>query len=132
MSKLIESIPFNEETDKFVPAALRWLFEIEAVNSTAVSNVLIINIYSSSPNIKDVEFLMDKAQKKMLIWLKFNWKANLFKKIKENTSNSILNSLEELLPNFEFRITENRDIFDIALEKSKVIKDSKNIGDNNE
>ena len=114
-------IPFTDEGDKFIPSALKWLYEMEALNSSALLNNLYANIYSSSRHVKDVELLIDRNNRKMLIYMKFSWKANLFLGVKKRTAELVLDNLQELLPSFEFRITEKRELFDKALERAKEV-----------
>lgn len=109
----------DEESRQFVPSALKWLYEMEAVNSSALLNNLYANIYSSSKHVKDVELLIDKNQRKMLIFMKFSWIANLRLGVKKRTAELVLDNLQELLPSFEFRITEKRDLFEKSLENAK-------------
>lgn len=114
-------IPFNDEGEKFIPSALKWLYEMEALNSSALLNNLYANIYASSRHVKDVELLIDRNNKKMLIYMKFSWKAKLFLGVKKRTATLVLDNLQELLPSFEFRITEKRELFDLALENAKKV-----------
>ncbi len=121
MSKETVSIPFSGEGEKFVPNALKWLYELEALDSPALLNNLYGNIYASSRHVKDVQLLVDKNEKKMLIYMKFSWKARLLLGVKKRTAELVLDNLQELLPSFQFRITEKKDLFEKALENAKKV-----------
>ena len=47
-----------------LPAGLKWLAEMEALNSPSLLNVLYGNV-SSFPNIADAEILIDRYKKRV-------------------------------------------------------------------
>lgn len=106
-----------QEMNQFVPAGLKWLAEMEAVNSPVLLNIIYGNIYSF-PNVDNAEILIDKHNRKMLIWIHFNWSTRkFFKNRKKETTINILDQLQELLPSFEFRIIEDKALFDLAVHR---------------
>lgn len=109
----------QNELNQFVPAGLKWLYEMEAVNSPVLLNNLYGNIYSF-PNVADAEILLDRYNKKMLVYVKFTWFVrNYWKSKKKLVTISILDQLQELLPSFEFRIIEDKALFDLAVLRMK-------------
>lgn len=110
-----------DDLNQFGPAGLRWLIEMEAVNSPVLQNNLYGNLYAF-PHVEDVELIMDRYQRKMLIWVKFSWFVRKFlKKRRKDLIMSMLDQLQSLLPSFEFRITEDRAVFDLALKRMEEI-----------
>lgn len=109
----------SNELNQIVPAGLKWLYEMEAVNSPVLLNNLYGNIFSF-PNVSDAEILIDKNNRKMLIWIQFNWLSRkIFKSRKKESTIGILDQLQELLPSFEFRIIEDKALFDLAVKRMK-------------
>lgn len=109
----------TEDMNQFVPSGLRWLYEMEAVNSTALLNNLYGNIYSF-PHVVDAEILLDRFGKKMLIYVKFTWFVrNFWISRKKYITMSILDQLQELLPSFEFRIIEDKALFNLAVQRMR-------------
>lgn len=107
------------DSNQYVPAGLKWLAEMEAVNSPVLLNVIYGNIYSF-PNVSDCEILIDRYNKKMLVYVKFTWFVRKYwKSRKKLVTISILDQLQELLPSFEFRIIEDKALFDLAVQRMK-------------
>jgi hypothetical protein len=109
----------TNEMNQFVPAGLKWLAEMEAVNSPVLLNMIYGNIYSF-PNVADAEILIDRFNKRMLVYIKFTWFVRKYWKTRKKlVSISILDGLQELLPSFEFRIIEDKPLFDLAVQRMK-------------
>jgi hypothetical protein len=109
----------ENELNRMGPSGLKWLYELEAVNSSTLQNNLYMNLYSF-PHVKDVELIMDRYQKKMLIYVKFSWVTRKFRKARRHDLvNQMLDQLQEVLPSFEFRIIEDRVLFELALKKAE-------------
>lgn len=107
------------QMSQMVPPGLKWLAEMEALDSPALMSVLYGNIYSF-PHVKDAELLVDRFGKKMLIWIQFTWPtAKIFQSRKKKLIMNILDQLQELLPSFEFRVIEDRALFDLAVKKAE-------------
>jgi hypothetical protein len=114
-------IPIDDELNRMVPAGLKWLYEMEAVNSPVLQNNLYGNLYAF-PHVKDVELIMDRYQRKMLIYVKFSWFVQKFLKgRRKELIMAMLDQLQALLPSFEFRIIEDRTLFDLALKRMEQI-----------
>lgn len=109
--------PKLSDEEMFGPSGLRWLYEIEAVNSPTLQNNLYMNLLSF-PGVVDCEILLDRYQRKMLIYVKFTWFLRKFRRAERiDLVNSMLDQLQELLPSFEFRIIEDRKLFEKALRR---------------
>ena len=109
----------RSEAEKMAAAGLAWLYELELVNSPTLLNNLYGNLYSF-PKVQDCEIIIDKYQKKMLIWVKFTWFTRKFLKARRHALiMDMLDQLQTLLPSFEFRLTEDRALFERALKKTQ-------------
>lgn len=109
----------SNEINQFVPAGLKWLAEMEAVSSPVLLNMIYGNIYSF-PHVSDSEILIDRYNKRMLVYVKFTWFVRKYwKSRKKLVTISILDQLQELLPSFEFRIIEDKVLFDLAVQRMK-------------
>lgn len=113
----------DKEKAGFVTGALNWMYENE-IFETPVLNNLYGNIYSISKQIRDVELLIDKNTRKMMVYIKLGILGRLFEnKIKKVIVSGIL----EVLPKFKVRVVTDKNLFNKAL----VIVKS-NIGGTNE
>lgn len=102
---------------KFLTSAISWAYEMELVDDPQLLNNLYVNIYSQSKSIQDVELLINKSRKQILIYIKLSFFARLFKKTKHAIITSVLDNLNELLPEFKVRVTIERPVFNKALEQ---------------
>lgn len=119
--KPVIQVEQENDLNRMAPAGLKWLYEMESVNSSTLQNNLYMNLYAF-PNVVDVEMIIDKYQRKMLIYVKFSWFVRKFLKArKRELIIGMLDQLQELLPSFEFRIIEDRKLFDLALKRMEQI-----------
>ena len=103
---------------------LHFLLEIEMLQNPAVANALILNIFRVSSRIKDTEILTDSNNKRMLVWIKLDWLGRKF--FTESIKKNIVSMLTTALPAFQFRVVEDRVIFDKSLNlMSKKSNDQK-------
>jgi hypothetical protein len=115
----LEELNRQQEAKDVVPGALRWLYDLEQVTSPHLLNNLYLNIYAQSSHIKDVDLLIDKENRKMLIYMRFGFIANTFRRVKLKVLKNTLDNVQKLLPAFEFRIVEDRALFDKSLRIAK-------------
>ena len=105
------------DATKTAPAGLKWLFEMEALNSPVLLNTLYGNVYSFN-YVKDAEILIDRHNQRMLLYVEFTW---IVRKIAKNRKKviieALLDNLQELLPSFNFRIIEDKTLFDTAVKR---------------
>ena len=97
--------------------ALKWLLEMELIQDPNVLNSLILNIHKTSKTIRNVEFVTDLHNKRVLVYLDIKpgifWgKQRKIATIIELTEN-ILN---DALPSFEKRVTVDRALLDRAIK----------------
>lgn len=103
------------EKGKFQFAGLKFLYEMELIDDPQLINNLKLNILDISGSIRDVEFLSSYNHRAMLIYIDVSWFGRKF--LLKRIEASILDRVKQLLPNFRFRVTAERKILDMALEK---------------
>ncbi len=116
----------DEEKGKFQFSGLKFLYDMELVDDPQLINNLKLNIFSVAPYIRDADLLSSYHHKSMLIWLDVNWLGRTF--FEKRIVAGVSDRAQQLLPNFRFRVTTNRAIFDLALQKVKLAL----TGENNE
>jgi hypothetical protein len=107
------------ERQQFQYEGLRWLYEMQLINHPQVINNLKMNVLLISKSIRDVELLIDRENKKMLVYLDLSWFGRKFKKNHIFSETEII--LSQLLPAFRFRIIDDPVIFNMAVEKIKKV-----------
>lgn len=109
----------DAEKGKFQFAGLKFLYEMELIDDPQLINNLKLNIFDVSSCIKDVEFLSSYQHRAMLIFIEVSWLGQKF--LMKRIEAGILERVKQLLPNFRFRVTADRKIMDLALEKVKFV-----------
>lgn len=107
------------EKGKFQFAGLKFLFEMELIDDPQLVNHLKLNILDVSSSIRDVELLSSYNHRAMLIYADVSWFGRKF--FMKRIEAGILERVKQLLPNFRFRVTADRKILDLALEKVKFV-----------
>lgn len=102
---------------KFQYEGIKWLFELELLNHPQAINHMKMNILMVSKRIKEVELLIYRENKSMLILLDLTWFGRKFSKQKIFTD--VHEVLHQLLPSFRFRVTDDPKIMDLAVERVK-------------
>lgn len=102
---------------KFQLEGLKWLFEHQLLDHPQLINHLKMNILMVSPSIKDAELLIARDQRQILVYVDLTWFGRTFKKrpIFQETEDI----LSQMLPSFRFRVTNDRNIFSLSLERVK-------------
>lgn len=109
----------DETKSKFQFAGLKFLYDMELIDDPQLINNMKLNVFDVSNFIRDVEFLSSYHHKSMLIWLDVSW---LGKKLFEKSIVAgVTDRVQQLLPNFRFRVVTDRKIFDLSLEKVKIM-----------
>lgn len=106
----------NEEKGKFQYSALKFVYEMELVDDPQLINNMKLNIFNVSRHIMDVELLSSYHTKSMLVFIDLTWFGKLLRKRIEV---DVLDRVQQLLPNFKFRVVSDRKILDMSLEKVK-------------
>ena len=105
------------EKQKFQYEGLKWLVELELLNHPQVINQLKFNILMVSKHIKEVELLIYRENKSILVLLELSWIGRKFKKTQ--ILQDVHEVVSQMLPSFRFRITEDPKIMELAIEKVK-------------
>jgi hypothetical protein len=107
----------NNTDSKYQLNAMKWLFELEVLNNPQVINTIKFNILAVSNSIKETELLIFRENKAILVLIKLNWFGRTFHK------NQIISDIHEqlrlLLPSFNFRVTEDPKIMELAVAQVK-------------
>lgn len=109
----------DEEKGKFQYSALKFLYDLELVDDPQLINNMKLNVFSISASIRDVEMLSSYHQKSMLIFIDLTWLGKKF--LKNQIEVGVLDRVQQLLPNFKFRVVSDRTIFDAALARVKKV-----------
>lgn len=99
-------------------AALKWLYEMEAIDSPVLRANLYENIFLADRGIVDCAAWITPTftyQKGVLIWVKLGWRTKWFGK--EIALSRIKGVVKGLLPSYEIRIVEDRNILEMAQKK---------------
>lgn len=94
-----------------------WLLEMELLDTPQLKNFLILNTYSVSKHVKDVEILLDLNYKAMLVYIQIGKLGRLLRKGKE-IEETLLDQYGNILPSFRIRIVFEKSIFDLAVKKA--------------
>lgn len=107
----------DNDRQKFQFEGIKWLFEMEMLGHPQLINNLKMNVLVISRHIKEVELLMDRENKKILVYVKLGWIGRKFYR------NDILQETEgviiQLLPSFRCRATDDINIISLAVKKAK-------------
>lgn len=104
-----------DERQKYQMNGLKWLYELEVVNHPQVINNLKLNILITSKHIKEVELLMYREKKSVLVLLHLGWFGRKFSK--KRIFEEVYESLQQLLPSFKFRVTDDPNIMKLAVDR---------------
>lgn len=102
---------------KYQYEGIKWLAEMELLNHPQLINTIKFNILTASPRIKEVELLVHREHKAMLVLLELTWFGRRFSK--KNIFEDVQDVLVQLLPSFQFRITDDPRIMELAIEHVK-------------
>ena len=109
----------DDAKGKFQFAGLKFLYDMELVDDPQLINNMKLNVFDVSSSIKDCEFLSSYHHKSMLIWLDVNWIGKML--LEKRIVTGVTDRVQQLLPNFRFRVTTDRKIFDLALAKVEAV-----------
>tara|TARA_R110000868_G_C10973188_1_gene771545 strand:+ start:81039 stop:81620 length:582 start_codon:yes stop_codon:yes gene_type:complete len=112
------------ERMKTQASGLKWLYEMEVLNSPQLINNLKLNIFTQDNTIRDVELLFDQNNKGVLIYIKLSWWGRTFRQ--KEIKIRIEDIITQLLPSYRKRVITERWILDLALTKAKEVVGVKN------
>lgn len=96
---------------------MQWLYEMEVLNHPQLVNNLKMNIMVVSDKIKEVELLISRPHKSIMIWIDVDlgW---FRKEVKFNRIQAdILDIMEQLLPSYRFRVVHDKAIMELAITR---------------
>jgi hypothetical protein len=102
---------------KYQYEGLKWMFELELLSHPQVINQIRFNILVMSKQIKEVELLIYRENKSMLVLLELGWIGRTFQKRRIFTE--VQEMLMQLLPSFRFRVTDDPVIMELAVARVK-------------
>jgi hypothetical protein len=102
---------------KLQHAGLKWLQELELVNDPQLINQLKMNVLICSPRIKEVEFLIYRENKSILVLLELSWLGRKF--FKRSIFAEVEDVISQMLPTFKFRVTDDPRILAMAVARVK-------------
>lgn len=102
---------------KFQYEGMKWLMELELLNHPQALNTIKFNIMMTSNRITEVELLIYRENKSMLVLLDLTWIGRKF--FKKKIFAEVQDILNQLLPSFNFRVTDNPEIMKLAIERVK-------------
>jgi hypothetical protein len=105
------------DKSKFQYEGLKWLYEMQLLDNPQLINNLKMNILLISTSIRDVELLIYREKKQMLVYVDLTWFGRKFKK--DTIFIEVEEILSQLLPSFKFRITDDFSILVLAIERVK-------------
>jgi hypothetical protein len=108
----------DEQKGKFQMSGLKFLYEMELVDDPQLINNLKLNAFAVSQHVRDIELLSSYHHKSMLIWVDLSWFGRKF--LEKRITTEIADRVQQLLPKFKFRVTTDRKIFDLSVEKVKI------------
>lgn len=94
--------------------ALAWLLELEKIDDPNLLNALILNVYRIFPQVTDVQLVIDKRNRRLLVWVELSFWGSLFKQ--KQTVRQITEIIKEKLPSFQIRTTTDINLLKQALE----------------
>jgi hypothetical protein len=107
---------------KLNTAALKWLYELELVQSPTLVQNLYENIFLCHPGIKNCELLITNPahpNKGVLVYLEFTLWTKLFKKTEALFA--VEQTIRALLPSYRFRLVEDYNILQMAKKLNQEI-----------
>lgn len=105
------------DKNKYQFEGLKWLHELELLNNPQVINTLKFNILATSNRIKEVELLIYRENKTMLVLVELTWFGRKF--YKRQIFTDVQEALSSLLPTFRFRVTDEPQIMEMAVARVK-------------
>ncbi len=102
---------------KYQYEGVKWLVELELLNHPQVINTIRFNVLLASKRIKEVELLIYRENKSMLVLVDLTWMGRKF--FKQRIFTEVQDVLTQLLPSFRFRITDDPRIMELAVERVK-------------
>ncbi len=107
----------DNERQKFQVSGLKWLQEMEFINHPQMINTIKLNVLMQSERIKDVEFLIYRENRSILVCLHLTWIGRTF--FKKSIVRDVGDIVSQLIPSFKYRVIDDRRILELAITKVK-------------
>lgn len=101
----------------FVSGTLKWMYELNMLDNPAVITNFYENLYLADKGIQDIEIVLSKENKTVLVFLKLGFYSRIFKRIEVH--GKVTSVIKTLLPEYRSRITEDRAVLEAALNKAR-------------
>lgn len=105
----------DADSKKLQYEGLKWLYEMQMLDHPQLINNLKLNILMVSKRIEEVELLISREHKAILVYLKLSWMGRKF--YKESIFLETEEVLSQLLTTFKFRVIDDPKIFKMSLDK---------------
>lgn len=105
------------DRSKFQYEGLKWLFELDLLNHPQAVNTIKLNVLMVSKRIKEVELLIYRENKSMLVLLDLTWMGKRF--FRKQIFTEVHEVLQQLMPSFQFRVIDDPKIMQMAIERVK-------------
>ncbi len=105
------------DRQQYQSQGLQWLYEMEVLNSPHLVNNLKMNIMVVSERIKEVELLISRPHRSIMIWIDVDlgW---FRKQVRfDGIQADILDIMEQLLPSYRFRVVHDKAIMELAITR---------------
>lgn len=105
------------ERTKYQYEGIKWLMEMELLNDPQAINTVKLNVMMASNRIKEVEILIHREKKSMLVLLELTWIGRKF--LRKRIFGDVHDILSQLLPTFNFRVIDDPKIMQMSVERVK-------------
>lgn len=105
------------ERTKYQYEGIKWLMEMELLNDPQAINTVKLNVMMASDRIKEVEILIHRENKSMLVLLELTWVGRKF--LRKRIFGDVHDILSQLLPTFQFRVIDDPKIMQLSVERVK-------------
>jgi hypothetical protein len=105
----------SDDKFNFQHQGLKWIYEMELINSPQLINNLKLNILSVSESISETELLMSADHKAILVLLDLTWFGRVFKK--REIFLEVEERIKQLLPSYRLRVIDDKELFKLAVKK---------------
>lgn len=112
----------------FVAGTLKWMYELNMLDNPAVISNLYENLFLAHKGIQDIEIVLSKENKTILVFLKLGLYARIFKRLE--VQGKVTSVIKTLLPEYRFRITEDKAVLEAALNKARAYDKTFESGNN--
>lgn len=103
------------DKSKFQYEGIKWIMEMELLNHPQAINTIKFNVLMVSKRIQEVELLIYRENKSMLVLLELSWFGRKFRK--KQIFTEVHEALSQLLPSFRFRVIDDPRIMQMAVER---------------